>query len=134
MDFPVCTEENQIFFPNSAKLNINVRMFLPLKNKRLFWFCFFRVFVTNNPLFIVFILCLFENYKPVETRILHRVLYLKEALSLNTAAKFIRYISKHMRICTNDSFQNLVKIYSSGCMVQHNKILISQVQAILLNE
>lgn len=81
-------------------------------------------------LFFVFL----ENYKPIETWIFPRELCVKETLSLNTAAKFIRHLLKFVRICTNVSFHNLVKNNRPGCMGQHNEILISQVQAIFLNE
>ena len=32
------------------------------------------------------------------------------------------------------SFETLVKIYRSGCIGQHSEILVSQAQAVLLNE
>ena len=46
--------------------------------------------------------------------------------------KFI--LIKFIPIWANVSFQNLVKIYRPDCMGRQNDILISQVQAILLNE
>ena len=57
-----------------------------------------------------------------------------DPVRLNTAAKFIRHISKFIRICTNASVQNLVKNCRPGCKGQHNEILYSQTQAILLNK
>ena len=46
----------------------------------------------------------------------------KELLRLNSAATFFGHISKFICICTNASFQNVVKIYRPGCLVQYNEV------------
>ena len=43
-------------------------------------------------------------------------------------------IFKNLFAHANVFFQNLVKIYRPGCMDQQNDILVSQAQAVLLNE
>ena len=45
INFPACTQENEIFFPNNFNsLNVNLQMFFPLKNRRLSWLhCFYSL-------------------------------------------------------------------------------------------
>ena len=60
-------------------------MFLPLKNERLSWLCFFWFFLTNNHFSLLLFSVYFENYEMIETWVLHRLWYLKETFSLITA-------------------------------------------------
>lgn len=85
-------------------------------NSFLYWLSFeFSWPIITSSLFWIF--AFFENYKPIETWIPYRALYREKLLSLNTKAKFIRYILKFNFICPHASFQNLVKNYRSSCMV-----------------
>ena len=108
INFLACMQENEIFFPNNfCKLNINLRIFLPLKNKRLFWLhCFYSLSFLR--------IMIWSKQKK-----LNRAFYLKQPSSLNNTAKFPRHFSKFVCICSkfllSKSSQNLLaRLYGSG--------------------